>query len=148
MWLKEKMKNMSQGTEQLLFCIYCAVFIIILGLDNFEIISLPFFLFYPVFLICPFWISRLMRLARENKSQFMKKAKKSLISIFLNGFANIFSFKEYSRIPRRTKNNYFTRNKSQFMKKLPKWKAFLIIVLTLITGLGMVYEAYIRMANA
>jgi len=32
----------------------------------------------------------------------MKKAKKSLISIFLNGFANIFSFKEYSRIPRRT----------------------------------------------
>ena len=68
MWLKEKMKNMSQGTEQLLFCIYCAVFIIILGLDNFEIISLPFFLFYPVFLICPFWISRLIRLARENKS--------------------------------------------------------------------------------
>ena len=39
-------------------------------------------------------------------------------------------------------------DKSQFMKKLPKWKAFLIIVLTLITGLGMVYEAYIRMANA
>ena len=139
---------MSLGTEQLLFCIFCVIFIIILGLDIFEILSLPFFLFYPVFLIFPFWISRLMRLARENKSQFMKKAKKSLISIFLNGFANIFSFKEYSRIPRRTKSNYFKRNKSQFVKKLPKWKAFLIIVLTLITGLGMVYEAYIRMVNA
>ena len=34
------------------------------------------------------------------------------------------------------------------MKKLPKWKAFLIIALTLITGFGMVYEAYIRMVNA
>ena len=50
----------------------------------------------------------------RNKSQFMKKAKKSLISIFLNGFANIFSFKEYSIRPRRTKSNYFKRNKSQF----------------------------------
>ena len=34
------------------------------------------------------------------------------------------------------------------MKKLPKWKTFLIIALTLITGFGMVYEAYIRMINA
>ena len=83
-----------------------------------------------------------------DKSQFMKKAKKSLISIFLNGFANIFSFKEYSIRPRRAKSNYFKRNESQFMKKLPKWKAFLIIALTLITGFGMVYEAYIRMVNA
>jgi hypothetical protein len=57
-WLKEKMKNMSQGTEQLLFCIYCAVFIIILGLDIFEIFSLPFFLYFPVSLIFPIWISK------------------------------------------------------------------------------------------
>ena len=46
----------------------------------------------------------------------MKKAKKSLISIILNGFANIFSFKDYSRRTRRIKSNYFKRNESQFMK--------------------------------
>ena len=34
------------------------------------------------------------------------------------------------------------------MKKLPKWKAFLIIALTLITALAMVYEAYTRMVNS
>ena len=78
----------------------------------------------------------------------MRKTKKSYFSMLLNGFANIFSFKEYSRRSRRAKSNYFKRNESQFMKKLPKWKAFLIIALTLITGLGMVYEAYIRMTNA
>ena len=33
----------------------------------------------------------------------MRKIKKSLFSIFLNGFANIFSFKEYSRRPEEPK---------------------------------------------
>ena len=148
MWLKEKMKNMSQGTEQLLFCIYSVVFLIIMLIGftgDYFIIDL---LFFPAFFFTLFWISRLMRLARENKSQFMKKAKKSLISIILNGFANIFSFKDYSRRTRRTKSNYFKRNKSQFMKKLPKWKAFLIIASALITAFAMVYEAYVRMVNA
>ena len=148
MWLKEKMKNMSQGTEQLLFCIYSVVFLIIMLIGftgDYFIVDL---LFFPAFFFTLFWISRLMRLARENKSQFMKKAKKSLISIILSGFANIFSFKDYSRRTRRTKSNYFKRNKSQFMKKLPKWKAFLIIASALITAFAMVYEAYVRMVNA
>ena len=78
----------------------------------------------------------------------MKKSKKSLLSIFLNGIANIFNFKDYSRRTRRAKSNYFKRNKSQFMKKLPKWKAFLIIASALIAAFAMVYEAYIRMVNA
>jgi len=38
----------------------------------------------------------------------MKKTQKSFLSIFLNGIANIFSFKGYSR---RRKRNYFTRTK-------------------------------------
>ncbi|MDC0496751.1 hypothetical protein OAN50_00140 [Flavobacteriaceae bacterium] len=42
----------------------------------------------------------------------MKKSKKSLLSIFLNGIANIFNFKDYSRRTRRAKSNYFKRNKS------------------------------------
>ena len=73
MWLKEKMKNMSQGTEQLLFCIYSVVFLIIMLIGftgDYFIIDL---LFFPAFFFTLFWISRLMRLARENKSQFMKK---------------------------------------------------------------------------
>ena len=57
-WLKEKMKNMNQGTEQLLFCIYCAVFIIILGLDIFEIFSLPDLMYWTASLIFPIWISK------------------------------------------------------------------------------------------
>ena len=73
MWLKEKMKNMSQGTEQLLFCIYSVVFLIIMLIGftgDYFIIDL---LFFPAFFFTLFWISRLMKLARENKSQFMKK---------------------------------------------------------------------------
>ena len=34
------------------------------------------------------------------------------------------------------------------MKKLPKWKAFLIIASALIAAFAMVYEAYVRMVNA
>ena len=34
------------------------------------------------------------------------------------------------------------------MKKLPKWKAFLIIASALIAAFAMVYESYIRMVNA
>jgi|TARA_B110000977_G_scaffold166532_1_gene214453 hypothetical protein len=33
-------------------------------------------------------------------------------------------------------------------KEVSKWKAFLIIALTLITALAMVYEAYTRMVNS
>ena len=78
----------------------------------------------------------------------MRKTKKSYFSMFLNDIANIFSFKDYSRRTRRTKSNYFKRNELQFMKKLPKWKAFLIIASALIAAFAMVYEAYIRMINA
>ena len=95
---------MSQKTEQLLFCVYCVVFLIIMLIGftgDYFIIDL---LFFPAFFFTLFWISRLMKLARENKSQFMKK--------------------------------------------LPKWKAFLIIASALIAAFAMVYEAYIRMVNA
>jgi len=34
------------------------------------------------------------------------------------------------------------------MKKLPKWKAFLIIASALIVAIGGCYEAYMRMINA
>ena len=68
MWLKEKMKNMSQRTEQLLFCIYSVVFLIIMLIGftgDYFIIDL---LFFPAIFFTLFWISRLMKLARENKS--------------------------------------------------------------------------------
>ena len=91
---------MSQKTEQLLFCVYCVVFIIIALFTELDFLIFGF----PGLLLLLFWISRLMKLARENKSQFMKK--------------------------------------------LPKWKAFLIIASALIAAFAMVYEAYIRMVNA
>ena len=34
------------------------------------------------------------------------------------------------------------------MKKLPKWKKFIIIASALITAFAMVYEAYIRMIKS
>ena len=71
---------MSQKTEQLLFCVYCVVFIIIMLIGftgDYFIIDL---LFFPAFFFTLFWISRLMRLARENKSQFMK-----IIKYFIGG---------------------------------------------------------------
>jgi len=54
---------MSQGTEQLLFCIYSVVFIIIMLIGftgDYFIIDL---LFFTAFIFTPIWISRLMRLA-------------------------------------------------------------------------------------
>ena len=71
---------MSQKTEQLLFCVYCVVFIIIMLIGftgDYFIIDL---LFFPAFFFTLFWISRLMKLARENKSQFMK-----IIKYFIGG---------------------------------------------------------------
>ena len=71
---------MSQKTEQLLFCVYCLVFLIIMLIGftgDYFIIDL---LFFPAFFFTLFWISRLMKLARENKSQFMK-----IIKYFIGG---------------------------------------------------------------
>ncbi len=64
MWLKEKMENMSQGTEQLLFCIYCVVFTIIFLFTEF----LPDFSYAIILIITGLWLNRLAKLARENKS--------------------------------------------------------------------------------
>jgi len=55
---------MSQKTEQLLFCVYCVVFIIIALFTELDFLIFGF----PGLLLLLFWISRLMRLARENKS--------------------------------------------------------------------------------
>ena len=84
------MKNMSQGTEQLLFCIYSVVFLIIMLIGftgDYFIIDL---LFFPAFFFTLIWISRLMRLARENKSQFMKKEiKEGLVDKSVNEKTNV-----------------------------------------------------------
>ncbi len=55
---------MSQKTEQLLFCVYCVVYIIIALFTELDF----FIVGFPGLLLGLFWISRLMKLARENKS--------------------------------------------------------------------------------
>ena len=55
---------MSQKTEQLLFCVYCVVFIIIALFTELDFLIFGF----PGLLLLLFWISRLMKLVRENKS--------------------------------------------------------------------------------
>ena len=56
---------MNLKTEQLLFCIICIAFVLLI-----VFIEEPYeFIVFPVFLVVLFWTSKFMKLARESKQE-------------------------------------------------------------------------------